>query len=245
MTFDQERFECIDRLWLEQRLHEIDGEAERDPITLETQLSDNLNHIYDFISLTKPFAAALLIGESNLINIVMNTIPFCTSPRVPQLNQLFRADRYFIAAIAPHRHVRKSLGSFDRSTDRQKTQASALSISPPVPNRVEDLVSLFDRLEKALHNLRSSEARRMTWAWITARNVPLRGVNPNLKICAIRLIPAQNDFAAKTYSSLASAKPTASSTIIQIKKNPSATRLHNGIRWAWNIFPGGDEFKPV
>lgn len=133
MTFDQERFECIDRLWLEQRLHEIDGEAERDPITLETQLSDNLKHIYDFISLTRSFAAALLIGESNLINIVMNTIPFCTSPRVPQLNQIFRADRCFIAAIARHRHVRKSLGSFDRSTDRHKTQASALSISPPAP----------------------------------------------------------------------------------------------------------------
>lgn len=83
MTFDQEKFGCIDRLWLEQRLHAIDGEAERDPITSETQLSDNLKHIYDFTSLTKSLAAVLLIGESNLINKIINIIPFHTSPHVP------------------------------------------------------------------------------------------------------------------------------------------------------------------
>lgn len=65
----------------------------------------------------------------------------------------------------------------------------------------------------------------MTWAWITGQNVPLRGVNPNLKICTISLIPAQNDFVAKPYSFLASAKSTAPSTMTQIKKNPFATRL--------------------
>lgn len=65
--YDQERFETIDRLWLEQRLYELDGDTDRNPINLKTQLSDHLRGIYDCTGLTKPLAAVLLIGETGLI----------------------------------------------------------------------------------------------------------------------------------------------------------------------------------
>ena len=131
--FDQERSECIDRLWLEQRLYEIDDEADRDPIILGTQCSCYLRNVYNCRGLTSPLAAILLIGESNLIHKVMNTKPFHASPRVPQPNQFFRADGHHISATKHVRYVRKFLGSIDVSPKHKKAQAPAFTISSPAP----------------------------------------------------------------------------------------------------------------
>jgi len=131
--FLEKAIEYIDRLWLEQRLYEIDGEADRDPITLETQFSDHLRCVYDCSDLTKPLAAILLIGESDLINKVMNTRPFHASPRVPQPNQFFRIDRRYLSQIREYRYDRKFLGSIDVSSKHKKAQAPAAPISPPAP----------------------------------------------------------------------------------------------------------------
>lgn len=130
--FDQERFDTIDRLWLEQRLYEIDGDTDRDPITLETQLSDHLQSVYDCKGLTKSLTAILLIGESSLINKVMNTQPFHASPRVPKPNEFFRTDRRFLVGIKGSHYIRKFLGSIDVNPNHKKAQAPTLPVSPPV-----------------------------------------------------------------------------------------------------------------
>lgn len=127
----QESWESVDRLWLEQRLYEIDGDTDRDPITLETQLSDRLRSVYDCTGLTKPLAAILLIGEPSLINKVMNTRPFHPSPRVPRPNEFFKTDRRFLAEIKDSRYVRKFLGSIDVNSDHKKAEDPALPVSPP------------------------------------------------------------------------------------------------------------------
>ena len=128
--YDQEHFECIDRLWLEQRLYEIDGEIDRDPITLETQLADHLRSVYDCTGLTKPLAAILMMGDSSLIIQVMNTNLFQASPRVPQPNHFFGADRHYLPAIRDDRYKRKFLGSIDVNPRHKKAQAPTLPISP-------------------------------------------------------------------------------------------------------------------
>lgn len=129
--YNQNLYECIDQLWLEQRLYEMDGETDRDPISLETQFSGDLRNVYDCTGLTKPLAAILLIGESDLINKVMNTKPFYASPRVVQPNQFFRTDcRYFVDKT-DFQYVRKYLGSIDVNYLHRKAQAPTLPISPP------------------------------------------------------------------------------------------------------------------
>lgn len=128
--YDQNLNECIDRVWLEQRLYEMDGETDRDPITLKTQFSGDLRSVYDCNGVTKPLAAILLIGESDLINKVMNTKPFYASPRVVQPNQFFRTDRRVFDRKGSQ-YVRKFLGSIDVNWQHRKAQAPTLPISPP------------------------------------------------------------------------------------------------------------------
>lgn len=122
--------DSIDRLWLEQRLYEIDGDTDRDPITLETQLSDHLRSVYDCTGLTMPLAAILLIGEPSLINKTMNTRPFHASPRVPRPNEFFRTDPHFLAGVIDSRYVRTFLGSIDVNPNHKKAEDPALPVSP-------------------------------------------------------------------------------------------------------------------
>ena len=129
--FDQEKFESIDRLWLEQRLYEINGDTDRDPITLETQLSDHLRSVYDCTGLTKPLAAILLIGEPSRINKVMNTQPFHASPRGPRPNEFYKTDHCFLVGIKGSRYKRTFLGSIDVNPHHKKAQAPTLPVSPP------------------------------------------------------------------------------------------------------------------
>ena len=139
--FDQTRY---DRLWLEQRHYEIDGDTDRDPTTLETQLSDRLRSVYDCTGLTKPLAAILLIGEPSLINKIMNTPPFHASPRVPRPNEFFKTDHPFLGGIQGSRYVRKFLGSIDVNRDHKKTQAPTLPVSPPASRSSLKRGSEFD-----------------------------------------------------------------------------------------------------
>ena len=130
-AFNQERLESIDRLWLEQRLYEIDGDTDRDLISPETHFPDHLRGVYDCTGLTKPLAAILLIGESSLINKVMNTHPFHASPRVPKPNEFFGTDRHWVAeAQEGYRYTRKFLGSFDVNRDHKKAQAPSTLLVP-------------------------------------------------------------------------------------------------------------------
>lgn len=125
-----ENYDYIDRLWLEQRLYEINDEIDRDPITLETQLSDGLRCVYDCTGLSKPLAAILLIGESDLINEVINTKPFEASPRVPRPNEFFRAKRTFIYG-KPTQWKRIFLGTIDVNPKHEKAEAPVPPLSPP------------------------------------------------------------------------------------------------------------------
>ena len=130
-SFDQKRFETIDRLWLEQRLYDIDDDIDRDPTTVKTQLSDRLRSVYDCTGLNKTLAAILLIGEPSLINVTMNTQPFPASPRVARPNEFFEiAYRYLVGAKGSH-YVRKYLGSIDVSPKHKRAQAPTLPQSPP------------------------------------------------------------------------------------------------------------------
>ena len=146
--FDQENFETIDRLWLEQRLYEIDDDSDRDPITLKTQLLDHLRSVYDCTGLTKPLAAIFLIGEFGLINKVVNTPPFHASPRVPKPNEFFRADRQLLGGKSGSGYVRKFLG---------------LLISIRITSRLKLRRCLYYH---QLRDLRLNEILRLIQEWI-------------------------------------------------------------------------------
>lgn len=128
-SFDQRMFETIDRLWLEQRLDEIECDTDSETKTYKTQLSDHLRSVYDCTGLTKPLAAILLIGEPSLITKIMNTQPFHASPRIPRPNEFFKTQCHYTHDMKGGRHIGKFLGSIDVNPAHRKVQAPMLPVS--------------------------------------------------------------------------------------------------------------------
>ena len=123
----------LDRLWLEQRLYDIDGDIDSNPVTLETLFKDGLRNVYGCDDVTNPLAAIMLVGESDLVNNVMNAPPFSPNPRMAQPNQFFRCGpEYDYESDEKIDCLRRTfLGSINVSEAHKKTIPSTMPLSPP------------------------------------------------------------------------------------------------------------------
>ena len=121
----------LDQLWLEQRLYDIEGDIDSTPVTLETLFRDGLRNVYGHNDVTKPLTAILLIGESDLVNKVMNTPPFSPAPRVAQPNQFFRCGSEWELNNEIDSLERIFLGSISVNEAHKKTIPLPMSSSPP------------------------------------------------------------------------------------------------------------------
>ena len=126
----------LDRMWLEQRLYDIDGDLDADPVTLDNLLENKLVNVYGCTDVTKPLAAIFLIGECGLISKVLNTRPFSPSPRIPKPNEFFQCGPDGSETkYNDFRLFRHFLGSFDVNGSHQKAKTLEVPLSPPASPR--------------------------------------------------------------------------------------------------------------